>query len=181
MNRIINLTGFDKETFIKINNLGVIAGGSVVYALNEFVPKQSVGDVDIFVLNEDLGIFNKLRGIIRNATGNIPEESDDNYCEKINLTKVATFENPRGKPIQLILSTMKNPRELVNDFTLDYVRCYFHEGMFGVTESARQAHASKTVTLLDKNHDDIEIRIQKARKKGFEISDGEWEFTTFVR
>ncbi len=181
MDRLIDLTGFDKDTFTEISTLGVIAGGSVVYALNDFVPEQSVGDVDIFVLNGNTNIFDELSVIIRAATGCLFPKKSEYYWTESKIVKVVTFENSRGKPIQLILSTMKNPQELVNDFTLDYVRCYFHEGMFGVTEDARQAHSSRIITLPDDPQKDIEIRVQKAIKKGFEICDGEWNYTTFVQ
>ena len=38
-----------EDIFKILNTKGVIAGGSVVYALNDFVPKTSVGDIDIFI------------------------------------------------------------------------------------------------------------------------------------
>ncbi len=177
MNRLIDLTGFDKDTFTEISTLGVIGGGSVVYALNDFVPKQSVGDIDIFVFGENKKIFNKLSVIIRAATGCLFPKESEYYWKEANLMQVVTFENSRGKPIQLILSKMKDSQELVSNFTLDYVKCYFHKGMFGVTEDARQAHASRKITLPDNPQKDIEIRVQKAIKKGFEVCDGEWEFS----
>nr|QBK92551.1 MAG: tRNA nucleotidyltransferase/poly(A) polymerase [Pithovirus LCPAC401] len=177
MGRLIGLTGFDKDTFTEISTLGVIAGGSVVYALNDFVPEQSVGDVDIFVFGENKKIFNELSVIIRAATGCLFPKESEHYWEGANLMQVVTFENSHGKSIQLILSKMKDPQELVSNFTLDYVRCYFHKGMFGVAEDAQKSHMSRTITLPDGNHDDIEVRIQKALKKGFEVCDGEWEFS----
>ena len=170
MNRLIDLTGFDKCILIKIADFGIIAGGSVVYALNKFVPKQSVGDIDIFVLNEDINIFHKLRGIISNATCCLSPEESKYHWEELEgeqRMKTATYNNSKGKPIQLILSKMKNPQELMNNFDLDYVKCYFHKGMFCVTEDCQKSHETKTITLPDNPNNDIEVRIQKARKKGF--------------
>lgn len=60
--RLCKLFGFDhtNEKHLKIfNNItshGAIAGGAMVYALNEFVPRESVGDIDIFVLDGNSGI-----------------------------------------------------------------------------------------------------------------------------
>ena len=59
MMRIMNLLKMNPyntehhRLFQKITNLGIIAGGSVVYASNNFTDKSTVGDIDIFVMNEN--------------------------------------------------------------------------------------------------------------------------------
>lgn len=54
---------FSKSSAIKfikyVLERGVIAGGSVVYAMNDFVPIDSVGDIDVFV-NDPLVLINML-------------------------------------------------------------------------------------------------------------------------
>lgn len=155
--RLLKLLGCTAEVFRRITDLGVVAGGAVVYALNDFVPVNAVADVDIFILRGDTQHWVDLQHILTTdlncsetdrrmylyrARHAQPEEKD------LEMERIQ-FQNPFGKQIDLIRATYAthSPMALVRDFDFDYSRCYFHRGVFSGTRAAQVAHRTRTVRV----------------------------------
>ena len=84
-----------EDIFKILNTKGVIAGGSVVYALNDFVPKTSVGDIDIFI--NDPKIFKECLGLIKENYPRTKFLRFSGYLSKKNLS-VISVEFMEGLP-----------------------------------------------------------------------------------
>ena len=65
-----------------LSERGVIAGGSVVYALNDFVPKSSVGDIDVFINNRTT--FLEIIDHIKTQSPDIDVLAIQNYFDNFN-------------------------------------------------------------------------------------------------
>lgn len=74
--KLYNLIGLNPEKqkhvniFNKITELGVISGSSVAYSLNDFIPKDTIGDVDIFVLDGNEKKFKEIIRLLSNFYAN---------------------------------------------------------------------------------------------------------------
>lgn len=138
----------------KIQNLGVIAGGSVVYALNDFVPKNSVSDIDVFVNSVD-----ELKQIV--SLLNV-EEMNVISTNEPSILNVKTFETI----FQIIIHPFKNPIEIINSFDLDYVQCGFYHGKLLISERAILAHKNREIKFISTLRVGKK-RFLKALNKGF--------------
>jgi hypothetical protein len=148
----------------ELSKIGVIAGGSVVFALNQFVSKESVGDVDIFCPNEEK-FWKALNCIIEYCGNNLKYYTYKchNPCELSVLT-IEIF-NERVN-YQLILKEFDTPIDIINDFDFDYVQCAIYSNEFYITKECKQSHNAKRILKFR----DLRFRNDrpfKAIKKGF--------------
>lgn len=152
---------------------GVIAGGSVVYAMNDFVPLETVGDIDVFV-NTKTTLIELIQMII--SDGGVDKiELMCNYLndtldhqEPVTKGSVCTihFSDQSMKSIQFILKEFKNVNKVINDFDLDYVQCAYHIGQFHITSFAKESHQTRSVIFAMQKHISV-CRLMKAVEKGF--------------
>jgi hypothetical protein len=170
----------------KITDLGVIAGGAITYALNNFVPIESVGDIDIFVLAGD---EDKFKIIIKLLINYYSSYIINNFCEKYiikdvcniinkyigNEIKHSIFKNVTNKSIlnmkwkniniQLILSSFTTINDLLNNFDIDINKCGYYKKKITTISDARNAFDTKIASCLKK-----EMRFDRLKKiynKGF--------------
>lgn len=179
-----------------LSNLGVIAGGSMVYALNNFVPGSSVGDIDVFI-NDKVKFLEAFR-ILKSRTyfdqilvsnpgkyfqgdlsGVIPSEGPDEVED--SKISIITFVFKDAIPgvdrkgsdsiwprIQLIFQNFERPEEVIESFDLDYVQCAYHQGQVYLTEICKQSHINRTVFKATEFPPTID-RLEKAYHKGFKV------------
>lgn len=144
-------------------NLGVIAGGSVVFAMNNFVPKDSIGDVDIFLRTAD--DFQQALSLIRSnfpsAGLSIPCNSGYYGMSVLNI-KISQDDIP----FQLIYKKWSDPNDLISKFDLDYVQCGIFNCSIFRTEECRESHKERRV-IRYWGRDFRDCRSLKAIKKGF--------------
>lgn len=132
----------------------VLAGGSLLYLMLPNIPRPS--DIDIWVQNQaELNRILKL----------LPEGClFEQYGSIINVsTKECKI------PLQLVCST-SSPFELIRDFDLDYLRCYYDgSSQVALLPECLLAWKTKTVTYCSANP--RKSRLLKAAQKGFHIAD----------
>lgn len=155
---------------------GVIAGGAVVYALNDYVPIESVGDIDVFVNNKKT-LIKLVESVMSLATiekielmynyfddSNIQDRLDEKSKGSVCTIKIADASSMRS--IQFILKQFKNVEDVITDFDLDYVQCAYHLGQFHRTHFAMESHQEQSVIYaMQKNIS--QCRLMKAVQKGF--------------
>lgn len=168
LSKLINIKGKIKNiTLLQyITNHCVIAGGSVVYGLCDFVPIKSVGDIDVYVLNENKDMFFKMVDTIRN----IYSQYKITYAKRGSCVVEARINdetNVESRPIvfQIILTGYTCEQKLIEEFDIDYVQCGIYRQRLLITECAKQAHKTRRITMYSK---DIRAsRVVKASDKGF--------------
>jgi hypothetical protein len=148
----------------KLSNIGIIAGGSVVYALNSFVPKESVGDIDVFV-NKENDIMNCIELIYEKFPNcekivyNFETLQNDNY----SIVIIKILEN--CPPIQIILYKFISHIELLEGFDIDYVGCGIHNNKLYITKDCIKSHNERKILKVRTS---IKYeRLLKATRKGF--------------
>ena len=160
ISRLDDLCGY--EICRELQEYGMITGGSVCYALNEFVPQESVGDIDIFVNSVENA--DKVRDIILE------------HCDNI------TLKTPRGRPesnvisfvtdkfiIQIILTEIVNIHEVIDTFDLDYIQCGLFFNKLYITDRCKEAHKLRKVQYYNEAKFNNNHRLVKAAKKGFTV------------
>ena len=168
--RISQLFKFDATPLLlELQTLGVVAGGSVVYAMNNYVNKDAVTDVDIFILNCNnilkckinfecaLRMFNRFFERFDFE----PVGSRDGKCSVISIKlpyEQTTF--------QLIFTQFTSPQEVIDNFDMDYVQCGFFRNIILVTKEAQASHEQKKILCFNTLNIKPK-RLVKAYKKGF--------------
>ncbi len=124
---------------VELSKIGVIAGGSIVYVLNDYVPDKSVGDVDIFCNSEEN--FIKALDCIREHCGNT-DDIQYHVFAGLNPYELSvltiTIPNERVK-YQLIYKEFDGPEDVINDFDFDYVQCAIHSGKLYITKECKES------------------------------------------
>jgi hypothetical protein len=139
----------------------VWAGGSLMESLDASMHLDG-SDVDLFILNHDFDLLEKLLFalhvlIIRRG---------DRYSFITWKKDVITIISPHlGISIQLILTSMKEPWKVINQFDLDYVKMYFAGEKVYMFPEAELAWQSRTVTV-GKNPI-YASRVGKVYRRGF--------------
>lgn len=176
MNRITRLFNENiQHLILELSNRFVLAGGSVVYALNEFVPKKSIGDIDFFILNESIGeVITYLSELF--------DKHNVTYSKFKQVDSVFNVKFPDEEiTLQFILTEFTTPEEVINNFDMDtirhsrivyvkrdYVCCGFYKEQLYITPEARAAHETRIVAKV--TFTDIRNkRFPKVIAKGFEL------------
>lgn len=170
MHRLANLFS-SNDLFLYLNENGVIAGGSVVYALNEFVPRETVSDIDVFINNKEtfLEVFNYIHQeysvkqcfYINGYFGPTTKDVHDNI---IGIVEIHLDDG--NIPIQLILQGYSSPMEVIQSFDLDYVQCAYHQDELFITKYCRKSHHRRRV-LRGMKFPPVYNCLLKAHHKGF--------------
>lgn len=171
VNRLKSLLNEMDKTIIEfVQERAVIAGGSVVYSLNEFVPRQTVKDIDIYINNEETfnEIFNYIRARSKNV--NITTTSSVNYNgtksnieNSISIVNIYSYNEVVS--FQLILFKYETPFDIIRTFDFDYVQSAFYKNQVYLTNLCRQAHRTQQVKYGA--HIPYSARLTKAVNKGF--------------
>lgn len=170
----------EKEVLTFLSEHGIIAGGSIAYALNKFVPEESVGDIDVFINSKEVfkQILNYLLELGSDQTNLFDIRWGNNdisiYAyEKEILTdspivSQLTIHNIPGirKKIQLVCKPWKTPMKLLTSFDLDYIQCGYYKGKLYMTDQCKKAHKTGTVSYFNDMRLKYE-RLTKAQNKGF--------------
>lgn len=150
-----------KELLLELSSVGFIAGGSVVYALTDYVPVTSVGDIDVFVPSES--VFNYCLKLLNKKCA-----VEDYLVYNKDEISVATVVLRDYVNVQLIMAQADTMEQVLHSFDLDYVQCGIHCGKLYQTEACKQALAARTVSLIYDTRCNLK-RLQKAVKKGFSV------------
>lgn len=150
--------GFSALQYISCK--GVIAGGSAVFGLCDFVPPSSVGDIDVFV--NDKNTFFEIINWIKNK---YKVESygifDTEYCSVISIK----IQGERVE-IQLIYQNWERPEDVIRSFDMDYVQCCIYEEEVQKTHECQESHSKRKIIRIRDTRFKM-IRFEKAIKKGF--------------
>lgn len=163
LQRLANLLGNNESLVEILSTKGIIAGGSMVYALLPDVNIDTVGDIDVFV--DTVEIFKELLDFLQE----LPiEKKYYSYLDDPNseISIVSIKLEDAKVPIQIIMSDKSDPMELINSFDLDYVECAFFQGKIYQTVNCQIAHQTRVV---DKFRLLRSVRLLKANKKGFKV------------
>ena len=172
MNKLIDLMDVSEELFLKITDIGVIAGSAALYAATD-IRKDLIGDVDIYVQNID--DFLTIAKLLCNAFDVHMEiydrwencgygEPDWEIFSLINMTR------KNGIMLQLIGMDVNDPSDYIKSFDFDYVKCYFHKRELYISPVAASCHESKIITI-DPSKMYSRSRLDKVYQKGFRFSD----------
>ena len=155
----------DEPILQVILKYGFLAGGSVVYVLVDDVSDSAVGDLDVFIKDEEhlRRCFEELCMLMKEPL----------FFQR-KSSAVTIFCSPPCKPIQLILSYL-SLESMIREFDMDFVQCAIHlEGesslMASRTAMATLAHQSKQIRyMLDYAYNPMRLlsRLCKAQRKGF--------------
>ena len=168
--RLSSLLTFPISGLIEqISQDGVIAGGSMVWALNsDFVTPESVSDIDIFLPTKSA--FLDAYQLIK-STGQVTS-TRTTHPKAYNMHAVATEQISiltlglrRNISLQLIMCEFATPFDVLRSFDLDYVQCGFYRGQVYRTTSCIEAHRARRV--IRGYHVPRANRLEKARRKGF--------------
>jgi hypothetical protein len=167
MNRLLHLTGW--YNIGDLLNYGIIAGGAVVYAINDFVPNDSVGDIDVYINTREKFIA-LVQHLYAQYTVTRMEEISNSYDienEEREVTVIHIHVNECSIPIQLILQEYTDFMDVIMSFDLDYVQCYIGtDGIIVRTDACAIAHNTRRVKYTEENNVGIH-RLWKAYNKGF--------------
>jgi hypothetical protein len=147
-----------------LTDKALIAGGSVVYALNDFVPVSTVGDIDVFVPSVE--IFEELQTVISNYFS--ATFTPMGFLNQSTYSIVNVKIEDISTEIQLIYKPYKDPNEILDTFDLDYVQCGLFNGTIIETPRCQRSHRDRCINeFLGVNRIFRKRRINKALKKGF--------------
>lgn len=151
-----------------------VAGGSVVYVLNEYVHAVSVEDVDVYVPNRDFTMFVEVARIIH---AYLVTRDPDLYMTRSasTLTFHVKYTDVYTVDIQLILSAYATLTDICTTFDFDYTMCGLYLCKSNTiqctrTEFAATAHATRKISrVLDRWYafPRFNSRIRKCIRKGF--------------
>ena len=148
---------------IRLNNVGLIAGGSVVYALNTFVNADTISDIDVFVNSAEN--FWKAVNIVKSEYENIEYEIydyyHDNRCSVVNLLIPGEKIN-----IQIIYKYFDTPHDIINNFDIDYVACGIMNNELHIIPECELSHSRRQVFHIKTLTPHVD-RFIKAINKGF--------------
>lgn len=143
--------------FHELTKFGVIAGGSIVYGICDFVPRSSVGDIDIFV--NTLGDFHTCIDILR------PYAIEySSICKFLSVVEIKTAT----AIYQLIYKPHPEPyvMNLLESFDYDYVQCGYHKGKLYTTDRCKKSHEAREILEFNSTRFTVN-RLKKAVIKGF--------------
>jgi len=158
--RLAKLLMIDLSYFSNRKNI-VIAGGSIIYALNNYVSQREVGDVDIWFLGgsgknrvERQQIYVDLKAVGYVIDNNYPSRFYYNF--KGELLKIIQF---KPKPsctnktvVQIITTRYACPEDLVSAFCFSPTRCYFYQNRFYRSEITADVHFTRLAYISYDDH-----------------------------
>ncbi len=133
---------------------GVLAGGAAVYERCLFVDDETVGDIDIFILNNNVKVFKEC------------------IVKLVNTGKLHSIEISQGKSVvmcgffQLVLTQHSTVLHLLDNFDLDYVACGYYRGKWYYSKDCFQSHCTRKIKFQSPSR---MHRYEKAMTKGFEL------------
>jgi hypothetical protein len=163
---------------LRIPNV-VLAGGVVVRLLDENA-KYKHNDVDLFILNHDIGALKRCLKFVQNRYARREKQP---YATIIG--EVVTVYVDGGIPLQLILTHYKTVEDLLSNFDFDYVQCAItrvddseedriEEYTLICSKWAKQAHVTHNVAYMFDQDPEIAVnssifakRIAKTINKGY--------------
>jgi len=139
---VIDLSYFNRKNI-------VIAGGSIIYALNNYVSRKYVEDVDIWILNEDEDEEKQLDADLTNANYYAILRAELRYTmDWVNVVLDYQTLYKGKKMVQVLTTKCKTPEELIARFNVTPTRCYFYLNRFYRTESAADTHFTAKTNVV---------------------------------
>ena len=151
-----------KHILLELSDFGVIAGGSIVFALNKFVPLDSVGDIDVFVNSKEN--YDKCVTLLQ--TYFAPHFETIVYDDVHYNFAVLSVNISNKHKLQIIYHEYETPVDIIDSFDLDYVQCAIHNGNIYQTDRCVRSHKHRQIFEFS----DIRFRngrFRKAVDKGF--------------
>nr|QBK91705.1 MAG: tRNA nucleotidyltransferase/poly(A) polymerase [Pithovirus LCPAC304] len=160
-----------KELVWELQQYGVLAGGAIVYALCDFVPLETVGDIDVFVATVEIG-----KQVLSYLCEQYPifhiETPDSQATSRIDepdgktTSPVVSFVVEGALPIQIIVRSFECPMDVLESFDLDYVQCGIAGGTLYQTSRCEMAHTTRKIRYF-RDPTFRGGRLEKAIQKGF--------------
>ena len=159
-----------KSTITYLSQIGVIAGGSMVYALNEHVDIHNVNDINIYLPTKDAfmqayAYLMETEQVIsinkfKNRAYNSQKFNDEKY-----IVSIVNLVLKTRKYIQLLYFEFETPFDIIKTFDLDYVQCALYKGHIYRTLACIESHRRRQIL---KGYQNLKLdRLEKAQKKGF--------------
>lgn len=148
---------------------GIIAGGSIVYALNRFVPIESVSDIDIYI-NDKTRFLNTINSIYHRYSGTTLTTTNpsDYFGSGISQNKISiinlTLDQQRVN-LQFIYHNYKSAHDILKYYDYDYVQCALENNNLIISKDCRESHQQRKV--IKGYHLSNATRLRKATLKGF--------------
>lgn len=159
MERILSLFDAKVQKFIVyLQNVAVIAGGSVLYILDKTQDSANLGDIDVFVNDEKI-----LNDILYKA-GELDAKITSTRKYNSGVTNIDIDNN---KTIQIINYKYKHPNDIILQFDIDCVKCYLHKNNVHYTPDCMQSILTKKTYITTTS---TPSRLKKIAVKGFETS-----------
>jgi len=171
MDKLIDLMNISKELFLKITDIGAIAGSAAVYAVTD-MPKEIIGDVDIYVRDkyEFLTVVKLLCESFPDIEMNLLKHTNSKYTIHIHtIFRLMNMTRKDEIQLQIIGMSVFDPSEFIQYFDFDYVKCYFHKRKMHISPAAAVCHESKIITI-DPSKMYLRSRLDKVYQKGFRFS-----------
>jgi len=137
----------------RLSDIGIIAGGSIVYAVCDDV--DTYGDIDIFVNKRDaiVQVYKMLREL-----GSV----------EVNVHGSVFNMKMGGVVFQVIYCSHGSVSDVLDNFCLDYVKCAYYKRKLTIDDTAMVALESMTIVEVNPY---TKVRtLLKARRKGFALS-----------
>lgn len=143
--------------------LGFIAGGSIVWALDTQA-KYQPSDIDLFV-NETKNV-DKVISMVENIFGSSKIDRYVYEKEGKNVCSIVDINIGKGPQIQIVcLDT--GFKETIDLFDMDYVQCGIYKDEFYISDACKKAHETKEVWTFYELPS--KRRLEKAFSKGFKV------------
>jgi len=133
----------------------VIAGSAVMYAMNRYIERDSVNDVNIWFLNRSVQSYKNT--ILYFKEQKYYKETvrmlDSGYKRKkmfaIRYKRLAPYDTPHNtaKPVTLILTNIFDKIELISLFEFDVNRCCYNNKQFHAHTEALFAFKEQSVRI----------------------------------
>ena len=153
-----------------LTEVGAIAGGSLVYALNNFVPATSVGDIDVYIRDPQVfidtitGVYNRFAGTQLETISSVDYSGEDIELGRTSIVNV--FLKDQRVNLQFILQDYNSLEDIVRDYDLDYVQSALNSTTLFTTDSCRRSHQARRV--IEGYQPPNITRLRKATLKGFQ-------------
>jgi hypothetical protein len=145
-----------------------IAGGSIIYALDK-APIESVGDVDIFVLDGDRAVFDVVGDIFDLIEHHFQAYDLTFPFTRNDLICVFDLKIPEfARSLQFIFGSHRTPSSVIESFDVDFVMCGYFNGQLYITDSCKKALSTKKIhTFYNTNY--VGFRFKKMLTKQFQV------------
>lgn len=168
--RLAHLFFPSQDTLIDyLSNNGIIAGGSIVYALNHFVSPESVSDIDVYIndktrfLEVIKYVYDHYTGVQLTTINPIDYSGKSVIHDKISIVNLL-LEQQRVN-LQFIYHEFESATDIIKNYDYDYVQCGLDSNNLIISQDCSESHKQRRI--IKGYHLSNATRLRKATLKGF--------------